>query len=57
MVVRVASLSNIETLIITYTILGIPYYNYSIMGPQNHILIHKAHSISMSWPEDLNRRP
>ena len=21
--------------IITYTILGVPYYNYSIMGPQN----------------------
>ena len=26
--------SNIGALIITYTILGAPYYNYSIMGPK-----------------------
>ena len=28
--------------IITYIILGVPHYNYSIMGPQNPILIIKA---------------
>ena len=28
--------------IITYIILGVPYYKYSIMGPQNPILIIKA---------------
>ena len=28
--------------IVTYTIFGVPYYNYSIMGPQNPILIIKA---------------
>ena len=26
--------SNIGALIITYTILGVPYYNYRIMGPK-----------------------
>ena len=29
-------------LVITYTILGVPYYNYSIMGPKNPFLISKA---------------
>ena len=28
------SLHNIGALIITYTILAVPYYNYSIMGPK-----------------------
>ena len=28
--------SNIGALIITYTILGVPYYNYSIMGPKTY---------------------
>ena len=28
--------------IITYTILGFPYYNYKYIGPQNPILIIKA---------------
>ena len=35
-------MSNIGALAITYTILGVPYCNYSIMGPQNLILIMKA---------------
>ena len=26
--------TNIRALIITYTLLGVPYYNYSIMGPK-----------------------
>ena len=34
--------ANIEALIITSAILGVPYYSYSIMGPQNPILIIKA---------------
>ena len=29
-------------LMITYTILVVPYYEYSLMGPQNPILIVKA---------------
>ena len=30
---------NVGALIMTNTILGVPYYKYSIMGPQNPILI------------------
>ena len=29
-----ATVSNIGALIITYTILGVPYYIYSIIGPK-----------------------
>ena len=38
---------NILALIITYTILGVPYYDYSILGPQNSILIIKAPILRM----------
>ena len=34
-------------LIITYTILGVPYYNCSIMGPKNPILIIEAPIVGM----------
>ena len=33
---------NIGTLIITYTLLGFPYYNVCFMGPKNLFLIVKA---------------
>ena len=31
--------TSIKALIVTYTIVGVPYYNYSIMAPKNPILI------------------
>ena len=34
--------SNVGALIITYTISGVPYCNFCIMGPQNSILVIKA---------------
>ena len=32
-----------------YTILGAPYHNYTIMGPQNRILIVKAPILHDLW--------
>ena len=34
--------SNVEALVIAYTISGVPWYNYSIMGPQNLLQIIQA---------------
>ena len=38
-------------LIITYIILGVPYYKYSIMGPKTPILIIKAPTLFCSVRE------
>ena len=32
---------------ITYIILGVPHYNYSITGPQNPVLTIKAPKVSL----------
>ena len=36
----IPEVTNIGALIITYTILGVPYYNYSIIYPQTLIILN-----------------
>ena len=40
---------NIGALIITYAVLGVPYYNYSTMGPKTPLKLLRASQVSKSW--------
>ena len=41
-IARTYQVCSCHSLIITYTISGVPYCNFCIMGPQNSILVIKA---------------